>query len=363
LLREAACVAGGSPMFQAVNNSKTASVLPRNCTFTERDWTILAGFWHPVAFAQEIGDKPISARLLDVDLVIYRTSTGVSVARDICPHRGTRLSAGWMNGDTLVCPMHGLCYDHSGVCVKIPSVPEKDARIPPRMRLQTLLSEERYGIIWACLADVPTHPPPVWPGIEDETLKKIHIPSGTWNAAASRHVENFNDVAHFPFVHKETFGGYEEDPIPNYEVEKTNYGLTFDIPYQEAGNRFPDGVEGDERNVVYTYQLTLPFSTIIIIKPTEGPYAQYFADTVCPVSAHETRIFQVVTDTTGDPDEDFLVKESLMINDEDKSMVEGQRPEDLPLDIMEEIHIPADRMSVEYRRTLAKLGLGAPFSS
>jgi hypothetical protein len=33
------------------------------------------------------------------------------------------------------------------------------------------------------------------------------------------------------------------------------------------------------------------------------------------------------------------------------------------LDIMEEIHIPADRMSVEYRRTLAKLGLGAPFSS
>ena len=135
------------------------------------------------------------------------------------------------------------------------------------------------------------------------------------------------------------------------------------MPYLEVGNRFPDGIEGDERHVVYTYQLTLPFSTIIIIKPTEGPYAQYFADTVCPVSAHETRIFQVVTDTTGKPNADFLIKESMMINNEDKSMVEGQRPEDLPLDMKEEIHIPADRMSVEYRRALAKLGLGAPFSS
>ena len=100
-----------------------------------------------------------------------------------------------------------------------------------------------------------------------------------------------------------------------------------------------------------------------MIGPDDSDYRQYFADTVCPVSAHETRIFQVVTDTTGKPDHDFLVKESLQINDEDKPMVEGQHPEDLPLDLTEEIHIPADRMSVEYRRALAKLGLGAPIAS
>jgi len=350
-------------VFQAKDHSKTASDLPRHCTFAESDWRILARFWHPVAYAHDIIDKPVAARLLDVDLVIYRTTAGVSVTYDICPHRGTKLSAGWIDDDKLVCPMHGLCYDGDGQCVKIPSVSDPTARIPPRMRLRSLMSEERYGIIWACLEDQPSHPLPDWPGIKDESLKKLHIPGDTWHAAASRHVENFNDVAHFPFVHKETFGGYEEHPIPVYEVETTGYGLTFDMPYLEVGNRFPDGIEGDERHVVYTYQLTLPFSTIIIIKPTEGGYAQYFADTVCPVSAHETRIFQVVTDTTGDPDADFLIKESMMINNEDKSMVEGQRPEDLPLDMLEEIHIPADRMSVAYRRALAELGLGAPLAS
>lgn len=350
-------------MFQPVNHSKHAGDLPRNCTFAESDWRILASFWHPVAYMHEIVDKPVKARLLDVDLVLYRTSEGVSVAKDICPHRGTRLSGGWVEDGTLVCPMHGLCFDHSGACIKVPSISDPNARIPPKLRLMSVLTEVRYGIVFVCLSGEPSHPIPAWEGIEDDGLEKIFIPSGTWNAAASRHVENFNDVAHFPWVHKETFGGYEADPIQPYKVNKTDYGLSFDLPYLEQGNRFPDGVEADDRQVIYHFELTLPFSTLLVIGPDDSDYRQYFADTVCPVSAHETRIFQVVTDTTGKPDHDFLVKESLQINDEDKPMVEGQHPEDLPLDLTEEIHIPADRMSVEYRRALAKLGLGAPIAS
>ncbi len=351
-------------MFLPIDHTKTKDDLPRNCTFSESDWRSLAKFWHPVAFAHEIADKPVAAKLLDVDLVLYRTTNGVSVARDLCPHRGTRLSAGRVSDDRLVCPMHGLHFNDQGMCTKIPSNPDQTARVSPRLRLQSLLSEERYGIIWACLSKEPVWPIPDWPGISDASLKKVFVPSGTWHAAASRHVENFNDVAHFPWVHTETFGGKETDTVPSYEVSETETGLTFDLSYLEGGNRFPDDVPGDERQVLYTYQLTFPFSTIIIIQPNDSWYIQYFADTVCPVSAHETRIFQVATDTTGTPDEDFLIKESLMINDEDKPMVEGQHPEDLPLDIMEEVHIPADRMSVAYRRALAtKFGLGAPLTS
>jgi phenylpropionate dioxygenase-like ring-hydroxylating dioxygenase large terminal subunit len=348
-------------MFQAINNSKFVSDLPRNNTFSENDWRILASFWHPIAFAHEIKNDPVKAKLLDVDLVIFRTSSGVSVAKDICPHRGTKLSAGWVINDNLVCPMHGICYDHLGLCTKIPSINKKITRFPSRLKLQSLKVEERYGIVFCCLSENPIWPLPNWPGINNSKYKKLHFPTDTWHAAASRHVENFNDVAHFPWVHKETFGGYEDDPISEYEVEHTDYGLTFDLPYLEEGNRFPDDVEGKERNVIYKYQLTFPFSTIIIISPIDSEYEQYFADTVCPVSAHETKIFQIATDTTGNPDAEIMTKETSMINNEDKGMVEGQHPEDLPLDLMEEIHIPADRMSVEFRRSLAKkFGLGAP---
>lgn len=350
-------------MFQAVDHSKRAGELPRNCTFQESDWRILAGFWHPVAYAHEVADTPVTARLLDVDLVLYRTSKGVSVARDICPHRGTRMSAGRVENDTIVCPMHGLRFDHTGKCTGIPSIADPNVKIPPKMRLMSILSEERYGIVFACLSGEPALPLPVWSDLDDPKIRKFHVPSGTWYAAASRHVENYNDVAHFPWVHKATFGGYEDDPLPQYQVHRDGHVLKFDLPYLEEGNRFPDNVDATERSVVYSYELTLPFSTIIIIRPDGSDYVQYAVDTVCPVSARETKIFQIIADNTPEPNAEVLVREFLQINDEDKPMVEGQRPEDLPLDLTEEIHIPADRMSVEYRRALAKLGLGAPIAS
>ena len=346
-------------MFLPIDSAATTSDLPRNCTFSESDWRILAGFWHPVAFCHEIAEMPVPAKLLDVDLVIWRTGAGISVARDLCPHRGTRISAGRVDGDQLICPMHGLHFDPAGVCSKVPSNPDQSARISPRLRLQTLQVCERYGIVWTCLSGNPVWPVPDWPGLKDQSLKRVFVPPNTWAAAASRHVENFNDVAHFPWVHKETFGGSEEDRFPSYDVTETDYGLMFELGYEEGGNRFPDDVPGDSRHVVYTYQLTWPFSTIIVIQPNDSWYVQYFADTVCPVSAYETRIFQVATDTTGAPDEDFLIRESLMINDEDKALVEAQRPEDLPLNIRDEVHIPADAMSVAYRRGLVnRFGLG-----
>ena len=351
-------------MFLPIDHAAQRSDLPRHCTFAPEDWRILARFWHPVAFAHEIQSTPVPARLLDVDLVIWRTDAGVHVARDLCPHRGTRLSAGRVDQDQLICPMHGLHFDGEGQCSKIPSNPEQTARVSPRLRLQSLQVEDRYGIIWTCLADTPIWPLPDWPGIRDAALKRVYVPPNTWAAAASRHVENFNDVAHFPWVHTQTFGGSEEDRIPPYDVRETDYGLTFDLGYDEGFNRFPDDVPGDTRHVLYTYELTYPFSTLIIIRPNDSWYVQYFADTVCPVSARETRIFQVATDTTGDPDAEFLIRESRMINDEDKPLVENQHPEDLPLGIMDEVHIPADRMSVAYRRGLVdKFGLGAPLSS
>ena len=48
---------------------------------------------------------------------------------------------------------------------------------------------------------------------------------------------------------------------------------------------------------------------------------------------------------------------------EDRVMVESQRPEDLPLDITMEAHIAADRTSIAYRKLLKDSGLGALYFS
>jgi vanillate O-demethylase monooxygenase subunit len=123
-----------------------------------------------------------------------------------------------MADDQIVCPMHGLHFGHDGACSKIPSIANSEGRIPPKLRLETYASVERYGIVWACLKNKPIWELPVWEGISNPDFRKVYVPNGTWHAAASRHVENFNDVAHFPWVHTQSFGGSTTDPIPPYEV-------------------------------------------------------------------------------------------------------------------------------------------------
>ena len=48
---------------------------------------------------------------------------------------------------------------------------------------------------------------------------------------------------------------------------------------------------------------------------------------------------------------------------EDTDVVQAQCPEDLPIDLTEEVHIRADRTSIAYRQELARLGLGRSYTT
>jgi hypothetical protein len=43
---------------------------------------------------------------------------------------------------------------------------------------------------------------------------------------------------------------------------------------------------------------------------------------------------------------------------EDRPVVESQRPDELPIELAQELHVQADRMTIAYRKELARLGLG-----
>lgn len=80
-------------------------------SFAAQDWHVLARHWHPVAYSHEVGERPFASRLPDQDLVAFRTEHGVTVARDICLHRGARLSRGTLQADEIICPYHGFRYN------------------------------------------------------------------------------------------------------------------------------------------------------------------------------------------------------------------------------------------------------------
>jgi nitrite reductase (NADH) small subunit/3-phenylpropionate/trans-cinnamate dioxygenase ferredoxin subunit len=48
-----------------------------------------------------------------VALAVYRRGERVLVVDDACPHMGASLSEGYLDGESVVCPWHGWCFDVS----------------------------------------------------------------------------------------------------------------------------------------------------------------------------------------------------------------------------------------------------------
>jgi phenylpropionate dioxygenase-like ring-hydroxylating dioxygenase large terminal subunit len=338
-------------------------ILPRNCTFAESDWLALSPFWYPVAFSHEVTDKPFAAKLLDERLVLFRMGDGnVSVARDLCLHRGAPLSSGRIENGQLVCAYHGFRYDASGQCVCIPAHP--NAAIPPKLKLQTYPAVEKYGLIWTRLRDTGPSPLPDFNEWDDPSYLRVLPNSVELNAAAGRQIEGFLDVSHFAFIHVATFGEVDNPEVPNYPIEITPNGFRAD--YWSTVSNYP--VHLKHLNVPgfqwrRLFETWLPFTAkLTVFFPNDGQL--HILNAASPVSARQTRVFVPICRNF---DQDAPLQATLDFNHqvfaEDKEIVESQYPEDLPINLQEEVHIRADKSSITYRQGLAKLGLGRMYTA
>ena len=100
----------------------------------------------------------MAAHMNGNELVVWRSAAGhLSAWPDRCPHRGMRLSHGFVRGETLACIYHGWVYETSGVCQHIPAHP---ALVPPAaIRVEALSCVEKDGVLWLAAADTQTSPP------------------------------------------------------------------------------------------------------------------------------------------------------------------------------------------------------------
>ena len=79
------------------------------------DNPVLTHHWHAVARSADLGAGPLSKRLLERDLVVYRGPDGAVVAApDRCPHREAPLTLGCMNDGVLQCAYHGWEFGSGG---------------------------------------------------------------------------------------------------------------------------------------------------------------------------------------------------------------------------------------------------------
>ena len=332
-------------------------MIPRDCTYLEEDWHILARHWFPVARCRDIGDKPVSVRLLDVDLALYRFEGGYRAVRDQCPHRGVPLSMGWVEGDQLICPYHGLHFGPDGRCTKIPAQPNF---VPPdKFRVEQFPLVERYGLLWTCLAPDGSEPDiPPFPNWDAPGFQPILPPFVDIAAAPGRQVEGFVDVAHFAWVHDGAFADRDQPEVPVYHTEPTEAGLRTD--YLSDVSNYPKALRHLEPpgfRWLRVFEVFPPFAAALTVHfPDQDRLC--ILNLASPVSARKTRLFVPIArnfDTTGSLEEVYAFNAQIFA--EDQAVVERQIPADLPLDNCEDIHFAADRTAMGYRRLLKGMGL------
>jgi phenylpropionate dioxygenase-like ring-hydroxylating dioxygenase large terminal subunit len=203
----------------------------------------LRDFWHPVALSSDIQDKPVAARLLDVDIVLWRSRGGAVAFKDVCIHRGTPLSLGWIADDQLVCPYHGWCYAANGAVTHIPAL---DGGRVIKARAKQYHCTERYGLVFVCLGE-PCHPLYEIPEFDSSNFRTHIVGPVHWRAFAARSNENFMDDAHLPWVHDGSLGNRDKvSPIPRRKVIEEANGFYFET-HSEVASRLEPGKNSYDR--------------------------------------------------------------------------------------------------------------------
>jgi len=313
---------------------------------------VLANHWLPVAFSKDLGNEPISVTVLGERVAVFRTSEGVKALKDLCIHRGAALSQGKMVGDEIMCPYHGWRYDGAGKCTAIPQQPASRP-IPRKACAVPYGCAEAHGLVWVRLEGSGLSELPPYPEFADASFKAFYCGPYRVNASMPRVVENFLDVGHLAFLHEGTLGDSRYAEIASYEARRVGDRIVTDpISVFQPD---PDG-GGIAAQTEYVYEVLKPsvvrfrktganpgqsFNMMLAVLP-EGPVSSQAFIVACLNYLHHLT------------NEEFA-KHQTAIFHEDTAVLEKQRPELLPLDLQEELHLVADRLSIAYRKYLKEM--------
>jgi len=194
---------------------------------------------------------------------------------------------------------------------------------------------------------------PEFPELDDAAYRILIAGPYAFHAQGPRIIENFLDVAHLPIVHGGWLGDSEHAEMPEYAVDVSEDGIIArDIAVWQPD---PDGV-GRAAQVLYTYQVHRPLTASF--RKHHNGQTFLMVDAVTPVDRENSSAFAILAMNYGQeiPDAELLAFQD-KITMQDKPVVESQRPELLPLDLQEELHLRSDKTAMAYRRWLRKIGL------
>jgi len=321
--------------------------------------------WHGVAYSTDLPPGAVvHRRLLGHDLALWRGPDGaVHAWHDRCPHRGAPLSGGCVVEGALQCPYHGWRFDGTTACTAIPAAPTQ--RPPARAHAFAYTACERYGLVWVTLGN-PAHAVPTFAEWDDPTFRGFHVGPYEWAASGFRCIENFLDITHFPYVHPEVNGvPARPDPIDDYAVIESDHGLeTSEIRvFQPYGDHRATPVLAGysyrcERPLVAYFSKRVEVANGATRHPADWSPADRFCTLLVVHAIDEVSCtVRVALAINFGPEltQADIARRQDLVYDQDRAIVERQRPRRIPIDPRAEISHRTDKAGLAYRRWLGDL--------
>jgi 5,5'-dehydrodivanillate O-demethylase len=197
----------------------------------------LRRFWQPLFCSHDLPvGHALPVRILGEDFTLYRGKSGAAhLVGFRCAHRGTQMSAGWVEDDCIRCFYHGWKFDALGQCVEQPAEPQSFAN---KIRIPGYPVKEYLGLIFVYLGG--GEPPPF------TRYPKVESPDVTVDAVRYDRICNFYnnidnslDNAHVRFVHqrhREARSDFYVQGDPTITAEEVDWGVKRYV-------RYPNGAE------------------------------------------------------------------------------------------------------------------------
>lgn len=216
---------------------------------------------------------------------------------------------------------------------------------------------EAFGHVFTSLGE-PGRPLPGIPEFDEPDRRLATCGGVRVRASGLRLVENFLDMAHFPFVHTDILGVAERPEVPRYDVD-----IRRDVDEVWATNcRFwqPKAAasSSDGQMSEYLYRVARPFMVMLYKScPTDPARFDVIGLLIRPAEPDLSiaYAFVLVLDDTSAHTAIVHFQQTIFL--QDRVVLENQRPRLLPLSPAAEAPTRADLSSVAYRRWLKEKGL------
>ena len=296
----------------------------------------LRNCWYMAGWSHELGENGFSREIAGKPVFVYRLESGDPAALlDRCPHRFAPLSLGTREGDTVVCPYHGLAFGTDGKCVRNPFAD----RIPKGAEVPAFAVVEQDDILWlwggdpvaADRATIPAFPfvpnRPGWRTLSGYTLMQANYEYGT---------DNLLDLSHIEFVHKGSFAGQGVIFAGEHSVREDGDALHSDWwiadipPPSVAQGILPPDMRTDHwLEMRWTAPATMRLNVGVCPHgaPREAGFEVPQAHILTPANEHQTHYFwstsRPLEGEDGDEDAFLLGLFRQAFDEEDKPIIEA----------------------------------------